>query len=74
MYNDPIMIHDIKIVVNKIAEYIGVNNDMNDCQEYGRFGNDIEEGKCTWLAATAMEYGTEQQKKIMRECYGKYGK
>lgn len=36
-------------------------------------GTDIEDGRCTWLAITAMERATPAQKKILAESYGRKG-
>lgn len=37
----------------------------------GKIGTDIETGKCTWLAATALKIMSPTQEKIMSENYGK---
>ena len=45
-----------------LGEYYQAQNDMldfaNDATLTGKEGTDIQEGKCTWLAATAMERAT----------------
>jgi len=35
-------------------------------------GTDIISGQMTWFVQKALAIGTEQQKKIIRENYGKY--
>jgi farnesyl diphosphate synthase len=39
----------------------------------GKVGTDIQDGKCSWLAVVAMQRASEDQKKVMLECYGKNG-
>lgn len=36
----------------------------------GKFGTDVEEGKCTWLIVTALQCATPEQRNILTECYG----
>lgn len=36
----------------------------------GKAGNDIEEGKCTWLAVTALQRSNASQRAEFIECYG----
>lgn len=47
-----------------IGEYFQVQDDLLDCygtkEQIGKVGRDIEEGKCTWLAARAMELLREE--------------
>lgn len=43
-------------------------------QVTGKVGTDIQDGKCSWLAVVCMQRASEDQKNIMRECYGQDGK
>lgn len=76
-YSDENVFNDIKDISNEIGHYYQVQNDFLDCfAEPGvlnKPGTDIEDGKCTWLAALTMELGDDQQRKIMETCYGKNG-
>ncbi|KAJ8717213.1 hypothetical protein PYW08_005612 [Mythimna loreyi] len=36
----------------------------------GKTGRDIQEGKCTWVAVTALQHCNEAQRAIFKECYG----
>lgn len=50
-----------------------VQNDFLDCYEEDTTsiaGTDIQEGKCTWLAVTALERCNPAQRTVFRACYG----
>ncbi|XP_072942413.1 uncharacterized protein [Epargyreus clarus] len=36
----------------------------------GKTGRDIQEGKCSWLAVTALQLCNEPQRKVFTSCYG----
>lgn len=67
----------IKAICEEFGHFFQIQNDYHDLfggnEMLSKPGTDIEEGKCSWLAVIAMERGTEQQKQILRECYGKNG-
>ncbi|KAL2990497.1 hypothetical protein AAZX31_11G205800 [Glycine max] len=44
---------------------------FGDPQTIGKIGTDIEDFKCSWLIAKALELSNEQQKKVVQENYGK---
>lgn len=73
-YNDEKVFDDVKEIAFEIGHYYQVQNDFLDCfgeaDVLKKPGTDIEDGKCTWLAALAMEIGNDQQKEIMKKCYG----
>ncbi|KAG0697823.1 farnesyl-pyrophosphate synthetase [Suillus ampliporus] len=41
--------------------------------QIGKIGTDIIDGKCSWCVCTALTYGTEAQKQLLYENYGKKG-
>lgn len=61
-----------------MGHFFQVQDDFLDCfgnpDVTGKIGTDIQDNKCTWLAALCMQRATESQKQIMRDCYGKNGK
>jgi len=74
--------YDQELLDNKIApilfdmgEFFQIKNDYNDCfaelNVTGKAGTDIEESKCTWLAAKALEKCSPSQRKLFEENYGK---
>lgn len=77
-YKDEKVFNDIEDISYEIGHFYQVQNDFLDCfGEPGvlqKPGTDIEDGKCTWLATLTMEIGNDQQKEIMKKCYGKNGK
>lgn len=76
-YNDEKLFDVIKEISLGIGYFYQVQNDFLDCfgdSALQKPGSDIENGKATWLAASTMELGNDQQKDVMRKCYGKNGK
>ncbi|KAJ8980675.1 hypothetical protein NQ317_013287 [Molorchus minor] len=55
--------------------YSQMQNDYDDCfgdpDVTGKYGTDIQEGKCTWLSARVLQEATPSQRKIMKEHFGK---
>lgn len=76
-YENRKLLDDIKSICCEIGHFYQTQNDFLDCFSEAdvlkKPGTDIEDGKCTWLAAMSMELGTEQHKNIMKEFYGKNG-
>lgn len=77
-YKDPKLYDDLKNVCFGMGHFYQVQNDFFDCfgvdeSVLKKPGTDIEEGKCTWLAVKTMQHGTNEQKSIMEDCYGKTG-
>lgn len=73
-YTDPEMFRQAKTILLEIGQFYQAQDDFLDCfgdpAVIGKVGTDIEEGKCSWLAVVAMQRATEEQKDIMRQCYG----
>jgi farnesyl diphosphate synthase len=60
-----------------MGEFFQVQDDYLDYHgteaEIGKIGTDIIDGKCSWCVCTALTYGTEAQKQLLYENYGKKG-
>lgn len=63
-----------KEIALKIGIFFQIQDDYFDCfsdkEKTGKEGSDIEEGKCSWLFAKAMELSDKQQKKVLLANYG----
>ncbi|KAI7745926.1 hypothetical protein M8C21_005554, partial [Ambrosia artemisiifolia] len=63
-----------KNVLVELGIYYQVQNDYLDTfgapNVYGKTGTDIEEFKCTWLIAKALELANEEQRNILMDNYG----
>ncbi|KAD5317959.1 hypothetical protein E3N88_17905 [Mikania micrantha] len=64
----------VKEVLVEMGIYYQVQNDyldtFGDPNVYGKTGTDIEEFKCSWLIAKALELANNEQMKILVENYG----
>nr|AFW98449.1 chrysanthemyl diphosphate synthase [Aster ageratoides] len=69
--DDHIQMKDILV---EIGIYYQVQNDyldaFGDPDVVGKSGTDIEERRCSWLVAKALELANKEQKKILTENYG----
>ncbi|XP_035218493.1 farnesyl pyrophosphate synthase-like, partial [Stegodyphus dumicola] len=58
----------------KLGRLFQIQDDYLDCYGEsnltGKVGNDIKEGKCTWLAVTFLAHASEAMKNEMMESYG----
>ncbi|XP_019176990.1 PREDICTED: farnesyl pyrophosphate synthase 1-like isoform X1 [Ipomoea nil] len=66
---------DVKSILIDMGIYFQVQDDYLDCfgdpEKIGKIGTDIEDFKCSWLVAKALEHCDEEQKKMLYEHYGK---
>lgn len=73
-YTDPELFRQAKTILLEIGQFYQAQDDFLDCfgdpAVIGKVGTDIAEGKCSWLAVVAMQRATEEQKEIMKQCYG----
>ncbi|GJW02994.1 putative reverse transcriptase domain-containing protein [Tanacetum coccineum] len=64
----------VKDILVELGMYYQIQNDyldtFGDPDVFGKTGTDIEECKCSWLIAKALELANEEQKKILSENYG----
>lgn len=73
-FTDPEVFRQTKTILLEIGQFFQAQDDFLDCfgdpAVTGKVGTDIEEGKCTWLAVVCMQRASEEQKEIMKQCYG----
>jgi farnesyl diphosphate synthase len=66
----------LKEVSYLIGEYFQIKDDILDCfadpAHIGKIGTDIQDNKCSWLAAQFLSKGTPQQIIEFKENYGKH--
>ncbi|XP_014243529.1 farnesyl pyrophosphate synthase [Cimex lectularius] len=72
---DKEMHRQAKTVLLAMGHYFQVQDDyldvFGDIELTGKQGTDIKHGKCTWLAAVALQRASPSQRKLFEECYGK---
>ncbi|PWA39802.1 Chrysanthemyl diphosphate synthase, chloroplastic [Artemisia annua] len=65
----------VKDILVEMGIYYQVQDDyfdtFGDPKVVGKIGTDIEDCKCSWLIAKALELANEEQKKILNENYGR---
>ncbi|XP_058826673.1 farnesyl pyrophosphate synthase [Topomyia yanbarensis] len=73
-FTDPEVFRQTRTILLEIGQFFQAQDDFLDCfgdpAVTGKVGTDIEEGKCTWLAVVCMQRASDDQKEIMKECYG----
>ena len=61
-------------ILNDIGHYFQVCDDFLDCYGdpgvTGKVGTDIQDGKCSWLVAAALERASEAQRRKLESNYG----
>lgn len=78
MNKDKQLFNEIKTIMCEIGYLAQIQNDFMDLYTHSNItkktGNDIENGAFCWLGTMAFELGTEQQRDVMKQFYGKDGK
>ncbi|CAK1584572.1 unnamed protein product [Parnassius mnemosyne] len=63
-------------ILTDIGIWSQINNDLTDFfdddKRTGKTGSDIQAGKCTWLAVTALQRCNQKQRKEFEACYGSW--
>lgn len=72
---DPELHRQAKTILLEMGHFFQVQDDFLDCfgntNITGKVGNDIEEGKCSWLVVVALQRATPAQKQMLVENYGR---
>lgn len=59
----------------QIGEYFQIQDDFLDCygdeEVIGKVGTDIQDNKCSWLVVQALDRATPEQRKTLKENYGR---
>ncbi|CAK1584583.1 unnamed protein product [Parnassius mnemosyne] len=67
---------NIDNILTDIGIWGQIYNDLTDFfdddKRTGKTGSDIQTGKCTWLAVTALQRCNEKQRKEFEACYGSW--
>ncbi|CAK1584575.1 unnamed protein product [Parnassius mnemosyne] len=67
---------NIANVLKDIGIWTQIKNDLTDFfdddKRTGKTGSDIQAGKCSWLAVTALQRCNEKQRKEFETCYGSW--
>ncbi|KAG5675932.1 hypothetical protein PVAND_005789 [Polypedilum vanderplanki] len=73
-YKDPEVFRQTKTILLEIGNFFQVQDDFIDCfgdpSITGKVGTDIQDGKCTWLSVVALQRANEDQRLLMKDCYG----
>jgi farnesyl diphosphate synthase len=73
-FTDPEVFRQTRTILLEVGQFYQAQDDFLDCfgdpQVTGKIGTDIQDGKCSWLAVVAMQRASDEQKKLMQECYG----
>lgn len=73
-FTEPRQFAQAKEILYEIGHYFQVQDDFLDCfgdpEVTGKIGTDIQDNKCTWLAAQCMAVATDDERNVMQECYG----
>ncbi|CAH0479746.1 unnamed protein product [Peronospora belbahrii] len=69
-------LHEVaKNICAQIGEYFQIQDDFLDCygdeKVIGKVGTDIQDNKCSWLVVQALERATLEQRKTLKENYGR---
>ncbi|KOC62899.1 Farnesyl pyrophosphate synthase [Habropoda laboriosa] len=71
---DSEMYRQAKTILLEMGHFFQVQDDYLDCygdsETTGKIGTDVAEGKCSWLVVVALQRATQEQRKVLEECYG----
>lgn len=74
-FNEPQLERKMHSILLDIGVYFQIQDDYLDCfasaEQFRKVGNDIQEGKATWLATKFMEVANKEQKEEFAAIYGK---
>ncbi|XP_063236519.1 farnesyl diphosphate synthase-like isoform X2 [Bacillus rossius redtenbacheri] len=72
--NDVDEMTQLEDILFEMGIFYQIQNDYWDCYQdsglTGKSGNDVKEGKCTWLSVVALQSASAKQKAAFQECYG----
>lgn len=72
--DDPETHRQAKTILLEMGQFFQIQDDFLDCfgdpTVTGKYGTDIEEGKCTWLAVVALQRASPTQRQVMEQYYG----
>jgi len=72
---DDNLFKEVEIILLQLGEYFQIQDDYLDCYGdptvTGKVGRDIEDRKCSWLVIQALETGTDDDRRVLEENYGK---
>ncbi|KAF5287065.1 hypothetical protein FQR65_LT12366 [Abscondita terminalis] len=62
-------------IFEKFGCHSQITNDLHDLfgkyESFGRGSSDIEEGKCSWVIAVAIEHANDKQMRLLKNNYGR---
>nr|AFR31785.1 putative farnesyl diphosphate synthase [Tetropium fuscum] len=64
-----------KTILLEMGQFLQIQTDFLDCfgDPAGKIGNDIQAGRCSWLAIVALQRANPAQRKLMEDYYGMPG-
>lgn len=73
-YTDHEIFRQAQTILLEMGHFFQVPDDFLDCfgdpAITGKVGTDIQDNKCSWLAVVCLQGASEDQRELMKECYG----